>query len=63
MNERIDLADEKVVHMVAGKRYSNSRDFSAKCGIVVVDQVIEHLVCRRPVGRLASLAVTHQRQE
>jgi len=39
------------------------RDFSAKCGIVVVDQVIEHHVCRRPVGRLASLAITHQRQE
>ena len=63
MNERIELADEKVVHRVAGKWYSNSRDFSAKCGIVVVDQVIEHHVCRRPVGRLASLAITHQRQE
>ena len=62
MNERIELADEKVVHRVAGKWYSNSRDFSAKCGIAVVDQVIEHLVCRRPVGRLASLAVTHQRR-
>ena len=63
MNEHIDLADEKVAHRVAGNRYSNSRGFSTKCGIVVVDQVIEHLVCRRPVGRLASLAITHQRQE
>ena len=62
MNEHIDLADEKVAHRVAGNRYSNSRGFSTKCGIVVVDQVIEHLVCRRPVGRLASLAVTHQRR-
>jgi hypothetical protein len=36
------------------------RGFPGKCRAVVVDQVVQHLVGRRPVGRLAGLAVSYQ---
>jgi hypothetical protein len=63
-NEGIYLAHERVVHRgcLAGKK-KYSRGFSAKCGAVVVDQVIKHFVRRRPVGRLASLAVSSRIEE
>jgi hypothetical protein len=58
------LADEcrfVVVHTVAGAQdiEIDSRGFSTKRGSVVIYQVVQHLVCRRPVRRLASLAVSH----
>lgn len=39
------------------------RGFPGKCRDVVVDQVVEHLVGRGPVWRLAGLAVSRQSKE
>ena len=39
------------------------RGFPGKCRDVVVDQVVQHLVGRGPVWRLAGLAVSRQSEE